>query len=172
MHDAIEIGPDSITTAPIASGMSGASELQPLSFFWRFFIYGMVGLCTEVAFTALYDSMWQGLDVRLTGQTYLWMHPIWALALYLVEKIGPRLKARRLNWFVRAVIYAIGAFAIEYSTGWIIRQAVGQAPWSYAGQFSNIDGLIRLDFAGGWAMGGLVCERITEAVCRVRTRHY
>lgn len=164
MNNAIEIGPEPATTVPAASG------LRPLSFFWRFFIYGMTGLCIEVAFSAVHESLWQSLDPRLMGQTYLWMHPIWAMALYGLELLGPRLKARRLNWFLRALIYASGAFAIEYCSGWILRQAVGQAPWNYAGQFSNIDGLIRLDYAGGWAMTGLVCERITEAVCRLRTR--
>lgn len=163
MHDVIEIDPDPVATSPTAP------ELRPLSFFWRFFIYGMIGLCTEVVFTAVHDSLWQRFDPRLLGQTYLWMHPIWATALYGVELLSPRLKARRLGWFVRALFYAAGAFAVEYSTGWILRQIVGQAPWSYAGQFSNIDGLIRLDFVGGWAMAGLVSERITEAVRRVRT---
>ena len=39
---------------------------------------------------------------------------------------------------------------------------MGVCPWDYTGRHSNIDGLIRLDFAPLWFMTGLLFEQITK----------
>ncbi|MGL6217488.1 MAG: putative ABC transporter permease, partial [Lacrimispora sphenoides] len=38
----------------------------------------------------------------------------------------------------------------------------GMCPWDYTGRNSNIDGLIRLDFAPLWFATGLLFEQITK----------
>jgi hypothetical protein len=149
----------------------GAILARPLRGYERFLIYGAIGLLFEVAYTALYGIFWgEAVDPRLVGQTYLWMHPIWAAGLYFIEWGGPRLRSRGLGWFTRAAVWVACAFALEYSSGWILRAVVGRAPWDYSASAANVDGLIRLDYAHGWALIGLTAERVTGFFCALRIR--
>ena len=52
-------------------------------------------------------------------------------------------------------------FVAEYVCGSWLR-ARGICPWDYTGRHSNVDGLIRLDFAPLWFMTGLLFEQITK----------
>ena len=52
-------------------------------------------------------------------------------------------------------------FAIEYSSGWLIRNITGVVPWSYNGIFS-VDHLIRLDYGPAWFAVGLIFERVHD----------
>jgi len=44
----------------------------------RFALYGLLGWCAEVVFTAIVGLV-RRRDRRLTGQTSLWMFPIYGL---------------------------------------------------------------------------------------------
>ena len=142
--------------------------LRRLTILERAFLYGLAGLCVEVVFTAVVEAVSGPLDPRLVGQTYLWMLPIWAVGLLGVERLGPYLGAKQLRWPWRALVYVLGAFAIEYASGWTLREIVGTAPWDYSGAAASIDGLIRLDYAGGWALVGLTGERFAAVLRRAR----
>lgn len=148
------------------------SPARHLVGFERFLLYGFVGLCVEVLFTALYEQVLGNGDVRLMGQTYLWMHPIWALGLMAVDQAAPLMHRRRWHWIARGLVWMLGSYAIEYSTGWVLRQAVGKAPWDYSHFAGNIDGLICLEYSWGWATCGLVAERITGLVKRLQIHRH
>ena len=64
------------------------------------------------------------------------------------------------SWILLAV-YMVLIFVAEYLSGTWLR-TMGVCPWDYTGRHSNIDGLIRLDFAPLWFMTGLLFEQITK----------
>ena len=59
------------------------------------------------------------------------------------------------------MLYMVLIFVAEYISGTWLR-AKGICPWDYTGRHSNINGLIRLDFAPLWFCTGLLFERITK----------
>ena len=59
------------------------------------------------------------------------------------------------------MLYMVLIFVVEYISGWWLR-ALGICPWDYTGRHSNINGLIRLDFAPLWFGTGLLFEKITK----------
>lgn len=119
----------------------------------RFLIYGLLGWCTEILWTG-FGSLMKG-DVKLTGWTYIWMFPIYGLAIIL-EPIHDRIR----NWpiLLRGSIYTAIIFSMEFSTGWLLRLALGVCPWNYGSGPLSIDGIIRLDYAPAWFAAGLIFE--------------
>ena len=72
---------------------------------------------------------------------------------------------RRLTPVDQAVrhgmLYMVLIFLVEYATGaWLTTR--GMCPWDYSGRPSNINGLIRLDFAPLWFGTGLLFENLTK----------
>jgi uncharacterized membrane protein len=121
----------------------------------HFIIYGLLGWCAEIIWTGL-GSFVNG-DVRLTAKTYLWMFPIYGLAIFfepLVDVIQ--------DWSLwsRGAFWMLICFAVEYSTGWIIRRITGTVPWDYSRAKFNVHGLIRLDYAPVWFSVGLIFEKV------------
>lgn len=119
----------------------------------------------EVVFTSL-ESILAG-DLRLMGRTSLLMFPIYGMGAAL-EPVGeqidqflgdsPRPKDRVIR---HGMIYMVLIFTAEYLSGTWLR-AHGMCPWDYTGRRSNINGLIRLDFAPLWFGAGLLFEQITK----------
>ncbi|MDK2934487.1 MAG: hypothetical protein PWP27_2297 [Clostridiales bacterium] len=112
----------------------------------RFLIYGIMGWAMEIFWTGL-GSFFRG-DIRLQGTTYLWMFPIYGLAVFL-EPIHDNI--RFMPWMIRGCIWVLIIWAIEYVTGWAIQGAVGLCPWDYSESTPySINGFIRLDYAPAW----------------------
>jgi hypothetical protein len=135
----------------------------------RFSLYGAVGWCTEIIFTAVVDSVGaicagRPLNPKLPGQTYVWMFFAYGAGCLLFEAVHRWLGGRRWPWLARGIAYAAGSFAFEYAFGWAIRELTGRAPWDYGGARWNVEGLIRLDYAGWWGAFGLGLERVERAV--------
>ena len=59
------------------------------------------------------------------------------------------------------MLYMVLIFVAEYITGAWLRSR-GIWPWDYTGRHSNVNGLIRLDFAPLWFGTGLLFEQITK----------
>ncbi len=123
----------------------------------RIAIYGILGWCLEIIWTG-FGSMLTG-DVRLTAQTYLWMFPIYGVAV-LLEPVHDAIRLWPV--WLRGLLWMLLCFSIEYLTGWLLRNLIGTAPWDYSGNFFNIDGLIRLDYAPAWFTAGLLFEKIHD----------
>ncbi len=108
------------------------------------------------------EIFWTGLgslakgDFRLTGFSYLWMFPIYGLAVFL-EPVHDRI--RGLAWYVRGFIWMAVIFSIELMTGLAIKMTVGAIPWDYSRSSRySVAGLIRLDYAPVWFAVGLLYE--------------
>ena len=129
----------------------------------HFVVYGIVGWCLEIIWTGA-GSLLDG-DVCLTAKTYLWMFPIYGLAIVF----EPLHDVIRL-WSVwgRGSVWVLLYFAFEYLTGWILSIILGTIPWDYSRATLNIHGLIRLDYAPAWFVAGIVFEKIHDWLDRVR----
>jgi uncharacterized membrane protein len=134
----------------------------------RGIVYGLLGWCIEVVFTAVQAQAQGKGDRRLEGQSYLWMPPIYAAGGFACEAIAAG--ARRRPWWQRGLLYAVALFGIEYASGAALRRTVGECPWDYADYKLNVNGLIRLDYLPAWAIAGLALERVTPVLKRVELR--
>ncbi|HEX3032267.1 MAG TPA: hypothetical protein VHS59_08500 [Bacillota bacterium] len=130
---------------------------------YRFLIYGALGWCLEIFWTGL-ASLISG-DVRLSSNTYLWMFPIYGLAVFF-EPVHDRVRA----WhpLERGILWSLLFFGVEYFTGWLIRSITGVCPWDYSAAPWQVDGLIRLDFAPLWLVVGLMFEKVHDILVRIR----
>ena len=120
----------------------------------NFFICGLTGWCIEIIFTSL-GAFLQG-DLRLIGQTSLWMFPIYGLAAFikpLYEVI------KKMPLLLRGCIYSFCILICEYISGMLLKKH-HLCPWDYSNSPTNINGVIRLDYAALWALAGLLFERI------------
>lgn len=120
----------------------------------NFLICGLTGWCLEILFTSI--SRIQKKDLRLIGQTSIWMFPIYGLAAF-IKPFYQLIK--RLPAILRAVIYSVAIFICEYLSGTLLKKH-DLCPWDYSNVPTNINGVIRLDYAPLWAAAGLLFERI------------
>ena len=82
----------------------------------NFFICGLTGWCIEIIFTSL-GAFLQG-DLRLIGQTSLWMFPIYGLAAFikpLYEVI------KKLPLLLRGCIYSFCILICDYIIGMLFK---------------------------------------------------
>ena len=135
-------------------------------FTYDFFKCGVAGWCLEVLFTSMESVMIH--DWRLMAKTSLLMFPIYGMGAILPiisRAMDWWLGGERLDWMdgvIRhGILYTVLIFMGEYLFRSILKVR-GICPWDYTGLHSNINGLIRLDFAPLWFATGLIFERITQ----------
>lgn len=129
----------------------------------HFCLYGLLGWCLEVVWTALYQILWPegGVrDYRLVGKTYLWMFPIYGSAGICFEPVHDLI--RDLWWFDRGLVWVLLCFAIEYVAGWLLKKLIGRCPWDYSYTKWHIHGFIRLDYTPLWFFAGMLFERVHD----------
>ena len=132
--------------------------------FLRFYLWGTLGLSTEIVFTAftdLYHSLMdhKPIDWALTGHTYLWMFFIYGFGS-IIFPLGHK-HLRGFNLLLRIFLVSIGIFAIEFITGFILDKLTGHCPWEYTSRW-NIMGYIRLDYLPAWMIFAYLIERADE----------
>ncbi|MBI4544839.1 MAG: hypothetical protein HY703_06575 [Gemmatimonadetes bacterium] len=133
----------------------------------RFFLYGVLGWCVEIVWTALTHPVASPRERwRLQGTTYLWMLPIYGLIAPVYEPMHDLL--RPWPWALRAPVYAVGFMSLEYATGWLLRRLIGVCPWDYTDRAHwHIQGLVRLEYAPLWAGLGLLLEPVHDFLLRL-----
>jgi uncharacterized membrane protein len=150
----------------------------------RFFLYGLFGWCAEIIWTASYhaisgtrpdDSNTSGPPrlvplsrtqrLRLCGNTYLWMLPIYGLCAVLFEPVHDAM--RGFAWPLRGAAYMTGIFAVEYVAGWLLRRLTGRCPWDYSYARLSVHGYIRLDYVPVWFAFGLALERVHDTLLAI-----
>lgn len=126
------------------------------TFLHNFLVCGVTGWCMEITFTAL-DSL-RRRDMKLKGNTSVWMFPIYGLGAFLAP-VGRLLRSRPV--WVRGLTYMILIFSAEFITGTLLRKK-SLCPWDYGRSSWNVKRLIRLDYAPFWFGAGLLFERLTS----------
>lgn len=129
----------------------------------RFVLYGLLGWCLEIVWTALCDFAARR-DLRLVGTTYLWMFPIYGLLAVLYEPAHDAVRA--WPWPARALLWALGFTAVEWATGRTLAALVGRCPWDYvaAGARFAANPYVRWDYLPLWASVGLALEPVHDAL--------
>jgi hypothetical protein len=132
----------------------------------RFLLYGLLGWCAEIVWTALGNFATER-DWRLAGVSYLWMFPIYGSIAFLYEPLHDAIRAWPLP--VRALVYSLGITAAELASGWAIAQVTGKCPWDYqaAGARFAINPYIRWDYFPLWAGVGLALEPVHDLFVRL-----
>lgn len=130
----------------------------------RFIIYGLTGLCLEVLWTG-FDSMIKG-DIRLTGSTYIWMFPIYGLAL-LLEFVHDRI--RHFPNLIRGSVYMVLIFTGEFLAGLFLRKILGVCPWDYKNEPLAIYGIITLRYIPVWFITGLLFEKLHDVLVNIQS---
>lgn len=120
----------------------------------RFFQCGILGLALEILWTGFLS--FRKRERKLTGQSSLWMFPIYGCAA-LIAPISRLLKHSSI--LVRGSLYTVLIFSVEFVTGTLLKRK-GACPWDYGDAKYNIDGVIRLDYAPLWFLMGLLYEKI------------
>lgn len=115
---------------------------------------GMTGLFLEIFFTGLHAIPRK--DYRLPGHSSILMFPIYGSAA-LLRPVCTLIQKQSLLF--RGSVYTVLIFLAEYTSGKFLRRHHA-CPWDYSGKPTNIDGLIRLDFAPCWFLTGLLFEQI------------
>jgi hypothetical protein len=99
-------------------------------------------------------------DIKLQGYTSIWMFFIYGAAVFL-EPIHDIIKQWR--WHIRGIIWVVIIWGIEYTSGLIMVNLIGTAPWYYFGPFA-VDNLVRIDYAPAWFVAGLIFEYIHKTL--------
>ncbi|MDQ2085487.1 hypothetical protein RBH29_03450 [Herbivorax sp. ANBcel31] len=120
----------------------------------RFIIYGLIGWSIEIIWTGLHSLLFG--DIVMQAYTNLWMFFIYGCAVFL-EPLHDIMKEWR--WPVRGFLWVIIIWGIEYASGTILLNLLGEYPWYYSGTFA-IDNLVRIDYGPAWFVAGLIFERI------------
>ncbi len=115
---------------------------------------GLTGWCMEIIFTAL-DSL-RRRDMRLMGQTSLWMFPIYGSACLLSILHKP---LKNFPAWLRGSVYALCIYTCEYLTGRLLDKH-HICPWNYENSRWHIRRIIRLDYFPNWFLAGLLFEKI------------
>ena len=104
----------------------------------NFAICGLTGWCMEIIYTSL--NSFREKDMRLKGNTSIWMFPIYGMASMIGE-----------------------AYPLLKKFPPLFRGGHKLCPWDYSNARLNINGLIRLDYFPLWMGAGLIFEQI---LCR------
>ena len=115
--------------------------------------FGCFGIATEIFFVAFSnlitnspfceEPLWS-----LTGKTYVWMFPIYALIPLIAGPLMGRIQ--HLPLLARLLIYTATILGIEFVSGFLLEQITGKCPWEYTTGW-HIMGYIRLDYSPAWA---------------------
>jgi uncharacterized membrane protein len=140
---------------------------MPLNVWSRFVIYGAYGCCFEILFTGIKHWIASNYkDCSFRGKSYIWMFFIYGLLAFLFEPVHNAI--RSWPWLVRGLIYVIGLYAVEFTTGWLLQKLTGKCPWDYSGKKYNFKGLIRWNYAPIWFLFTMVAEPLHNVLMKVR----
>lgn len=128
----------------------------------KFILCGIIGWCVEILWTGFLS--FRRRDMKLSGQTSIWMFPIYGMAVFL----APLCKfLKDANILIRGGVYTCCIFLAEFCIGSLLKK-YHSCPWDYSHAKLNIKGLIRIDFAPLWFLTGLFFEHMLKKESHVK----
>ncbi|MCL4561268.1 MAG: putative ABC transporter permease [Chloroflexi bacterium] len=133
----------------------------------RFLVYGMLGWSGEIIWTAIRKKVTgQAKDWLLMGDTSLWSFPLYGSIAFLFEPVHNWMRPQFI--LVRALVYLVGFWGIEYLGGWLIWKITRLKPWDYSkSPGGSLNGLIRWNFVLVWPLVGLLFEQVHDLLMRI-----
>ncbi|XP_053731163.1 transmembrane protein 229b-like [Synchiropus splendidus] len=152
-------GPSEVTVDRCSS-----SSLPVLA---RLYVYALHGCLCELVFTAAWD--WCSTrDRRMVGHSSLWALPMYAGAIYIMERLRCWLLLRRQLLPVRLLAYTVFIYFWEFSWGTGLRQ-LEACPWDYSEFKYNLGGLVTLEYALPWTVAAFLAEHhVIRNTLRIR----
>ena len=127
----------------------------------RVLIFALLGLVFEVFFTDL-GALLHG-KIGRNGNTSLFMMLDYGILGVVLGPISEALKRRRVPLALRAAVYMLGIFFVEYTSGRLFT-ACGWTIWDYSALKWNLHGQITLLYAPVWYSLGLGVEFLYRRV--------
>jgi hypothetical protein len=121
----------------------------------RVLLFALLGLLFEVFFTDL-GALLRG-KIGRNGNTSLLMMLDYGVLGLVVGPMAEALRRRRVPLVLRAAVYMLGIFFVEYTSGRLFT-ACGWNIWDYSGLRWNLHGQITLLYAPIWYGLGLGVE--------------
>ncbi len=128
---------------------------------YRFVMFGLIGMVMEVFFTA--GGAFIGGDWDMHGHSSPWMILDYGLLGLVLMPIARPMIRRQIPLPLRAVVYMLGIFAVEFISGWIFDMC-GLTIWDYSHLPLHLMGYITLTYAPFWYGLGLVVEAVYRRV--------
>ena len=119
-----------------------------------------LGMTTEIFFVA-FTNLFAGTSFcneplwSLTGKTYVWMFPIYALIPFVGDFLFK--KVQHLPLLARLLLYTLLIFIVEFVAGFTLEQITGKCPWEYTTGW-HVMGYIRLDYTPAWMVFCFILE--------------
>jgi len=118
---------------------------------WSLFaIMGLIYLCIEVVFRAIFSPVAGAAFLAFMGYSSLWMIPIGGLCGVLLGFLNRKSIFKKLPIAIQSVIGACGVLVVEFISGLILNMGFGLNLWSYASIPLNILGQVCLPFGILW----------------------
>lgn len=141
--------------------MPFTKEKRGHTFFMMVF-FVCLGITTEVFFTA-FSALLSGETVQnkptlaLAGYSYVWMALVYGTIPLFGHYFYP--KASQIPVYYRYPLYVAIIYAVEFTSGYILRATTGACPWEYTTGW-HIMGLVRLDYFPAWLVFVAMVERL------------
>ena len=127
----------------------------------RVVLFALLGLLVELFFTAL-GSLLKG-NINFSGHSSPWMMLDYGILGLMVGPMAGAMKRKRLPLLLRAVVYMLGIFLVEYVSGEIFT-LFGLSIWDYSDLPLNLRGQITLTYAPFWFLLGLWLEFLNRRI--------
>ena len=124
----------------------------------RLYFWGVHGIFAEVIFTGIWEFVVSG-KWSLMGVSSIWSFLVYGIGSFAVEQVREFLLSRKISLLMRCLIYVLCAYIWEFSCG-LLLDMVAKRPWDYTDFDYDVMGLITLEYAPVWFVGGLCFEAI------------
>ena len=128
----------------------------------RFLIFAMMGLLLEVLEGVGHHALEGNWNLR--GDTSFWMIFDYGLLGVVTMYLARPMIRWKFPLAVRAFVYMIGIFIVEYVSGILFHWGMGLRVWDYSGMPYNLHGQIQIYFVVPWYLIGLSIEYLYRKV--------
>ena len=136
---------------------------------YRLYFWGVHGVFVEVVFTAIWELIVGGKP-QLMGQSSIWSFLTYGLGAFLgAELLRSAMVARRLPLWARCLLYVPMVYVWEFSCGAVLR-LLGACPWDYSHFHYDVMGLVTLEYAPFWLVGGAYFEFLISCMSVVERK--
>lgn len=128
-----------------------------LPWLYRLYFWGAHGVFSEVVFTAVWEYVVGG-SLRLMGESSIWSFLTYGLGAVIgAESMREVMIAQGIPTWLRCILYVPMVYVWEFSCGLLLTY-LHACPWDYSHFDYDVMGLITMEYAPLWLMGGAYFE--------------